>query len=56
MKPIISPFTVMPSILIFLSFLGILIASDKYHGFLSIFTLISLITFMSLDVTIINKQ
>ena len=54
MKPIISPFTIMPFILIVLSFLGTLIESHKYHGFLSIFTLISLIIFMSLDVTIIK--
>ena len=54
MKPIISPFTIMPFILIILSFLGTLIESHKYHGFLSIFTLISLIIFMSLDVTIIK--
>ena len=54
MKPIISPFTVMPFILIILSFLGILIKSHKYHGFLSIFTLICLIIFMSLDVAMIK--
>ena len=54
MKPIISPFTVMPFILIILSFLGTIIKSHKYHGFLSIFTLISLITFISIDVTIIK--
>jgi len=54
MKPIISPFTIMPFILIILSLLGTLIKSHKYHGFLSIFTLISLITFMCLDVKIIK--
>ena len=54
MKPIISPFTVMPFILIILSFLGTIIKSHKYHGFLSIFTLSALIIFMSLDVTIIK--
>ena len=37
-----------------LPLLDTLIESHKYHGFLSIFTLISLITFMSIDVTIIK--
>ena len=53
-KPIISPFTIMPFLLTFLSFYGAITKSPRYHGFLSVFTLISLIIFMSLDVTIIK--
>ena len=54
LKPIISPFTIMPFLLTFLSFYGAITKSNYYHGFLSIFTLLSLIIFMSLDVTIIR--
>ena len=50
-KAIISPFTIMPFLLTFLSFYGSLTKSEKYHGFLSVFALISLIIFMSLDIT-----
>ena len=53
-KAIISPFTIMPFLLTFLSLFGAMTQSRKYHGFLSVFTLISLIIFMSLDVTIIR--
>ena len=53
-KPLISPFTIMPFLLTFLSFYGIFTKSPYYHGFLSIFTLTSLIIFMSIDVTIIR--
>ena len=53
-KAIISPFTVMPFLLTFLSLYGAITQSRKYHGFLSVFTLISLIIFMSLDVTLIR--
>tara|TARA_B110001454_G_scaffold154410_1_gene143696 strand:- start:77 stop:640 length:564 start_codon:yes stop_codon:yes gene_type:complete len=53
-KPIISPFTIMPFLLTFLSLYGAITKSLRYHGFLSVFTLVSLIIFMSLDVTIIK--
>jgi len=53
-KPIISPFTIMPFLLTFLSFYGAITKSHRYHGFLSVFTLISLIIFMSLDITMIK--
>ena len=53
-KPIISPFTIMPFLLTFLSFYGAITKSRRYHGFLSVFTFISLIIFMSLDVTMIK--
>jgi len=53
-KPIFSPFTIMPFLLTFLSLYGAITKSLRYHGFLSVFTLISLIIFMSLDVTIIK--
>ena len=53
-KPIFSPFTIMPFLLTFLSLYGAISKSHKYHGFISIFTFISLIIFMSLDVTIIK--
>jgi len=53
-KPILSPFTIMPFLLTFLSLYGAITKSLRYHGFLSVFTLISLIIFMSLDVTIIK--
>ncbi len=54
LKPIISPFTIMPFLLTFLSFYGSITKSEKYHGFLAVFTLTSLIIFMSLDITIIK--
>ena len=53
-KPIFSPFTIMPFLLTFLSLFGVITKSRRYHGFLSVFTFISLIIFMSLDVTIIK--
>ena len=53
-KPIISPFTIMPFILTLLSIYGSITKSLRYHGFLSVFTFISLIIFMSFDVTIIK--
>lgn len=53
-KPIFSPFTIMPFLLTFLSLFGAMTKSLRYHGFLSVFTLISLIIFMSLDITIIK--
>ena len=53
-KPILSPFTIMPFLLTFLSLYGAITKSLRYHGFLSVFTLVSLIIFMSLDVTIIK--
>ena len=53
-KPIFSPFTIMPFLLTILSFYGAITKSTRYHGFLSVFTLLSLIIFMSLDVTIIR--
>ena len=53
-KAIISPFTIMPFLLTLLSLYGAITQSRKYHGFLSVFTLISLIIFMSLDVTVIR--
>ena len=53
-KPIFSPFTIMPFLLTFLSLYGAITKSRRYHGFLSIFTFLSLIIFMSLDVTIIK--
>ena len=53
-KPIISPFTIMPFLLTFLSLYGAITRSSRYHGFLAIFTLVSLIIFMSLDVTMIR--
>ena len=53
-KPIISPFTIMPFLLTILSSFGAITKSASYHGFLSVFTLISLMIFMSLDVTIIR--
>ena len=54
LKPIVSPFTIMPFLLTFLSLYGAITKSLRYHGFLSVFTLVSLIIFMSLDVTIIK--
>ncbi len=53
-KPIISPFTIVPFLLTILSSFGAITKSASYHGFLSVFTLISLMVFMSLDVTIIR--
>ena len=53
-KPLFSPFTIMPFILTFLSIVGVVTKSRTYHGFLAVFTFISLIIFMSLDVTIIK--
>tara|TARA_B100002052_G_C15595368_1_gene468517 strand:- start:45 stop:608 length:564 start_codon:yes stop_codon:yes gene_type:complete len=53
-KPIISPFTIMPFLLTILSSYGAITKSTTYHGFLSVFALLSLIIFMSLDVTIIR--
>ena len=53
-KPIFSPFTIMPFLLTFLSLFGVITKSRRYHGFLSVFTFISLIIFMSLDITIIR--
>ena len=53
-KPIISPFTIMPFLLTLLSLFGAITKSRRYHGFLSVFTFISLIIFMSLDITIIK--
>jgi len=50
-KPLISIFTMMPLLLTFLSMLGALFKSRRYHGFLAVFTLISLIIFMSSDIT-----
>ena len=51
LKALLSPFTIMPLLLTILTLLGAFIKSKKYHAFLSIFTLISLIIFMSLDIT-----
>ena len=53
-KSIISVFTIMPFLLTILSLYGAITKSYRYHGFLSVFTLISLIIFMSQDVTIIR--
>ena len=53
-KPIIPPFTIIPFLLTILSSFGLIIKSASYHGFLSVFTLISLMIFMSLDVTIMR--
>ena len=53
-KSIISVFTIMPFLLTILSLYGAITKSYRYHGFLSDFTLISLIIFMSQDVTIIR--
>ena len=53
-KSIFSPFLMMPFLLTVLSFYGAITKSRRYHGFLSVFTFISLIIFMSLDVTIIK--
>ena len=54
LKPIISPFTIMPFLLTILSLYGAITKSPRYHGFLSVFTVASLIIFMSLDITIIK--
>ena len=53
-KPIISPFTIMPFLLTILSLIGVITKYRAYHGFLAVFSLLSLIIFMSLDVTTIN--
>ena len=53
-KPLFSPFTIMPLLLTLLSVGGVITKSRRYHGFLSVFTFISLIIFMSLDITIIR--
>ena len=54
LKPILSPFLIMPFLLTILSFYGAITTSRRYHGFLTVFTFISLIIFMSLDITIIK--
>ena len=54
LKPLFSPFAIMPFVLTLLSVFGSFNPSPRYHGFLSIFTLISLIIFMSLDVALIK--
>ena len=54
LKPIFSPFTIMPFLLIFLLIHAAITESQKYHGFVCVFTFVSLIIFMSLDVTIIQ--
>ena len=54
LKPIFSPFTIMPFLLTFLSIYAAITKSQKYHGFVCVFTFVSLIIFMSLDVTIIQ--
>jgi|TARA_X000001036_G_scaffold287693_1_gene267294 hypothetical protein len=53
-KAIFSPFTIMPFLLTFLSLYGAVTKSRRYHAFVSVFTFISLIIFMSLDVAIIK--
>ena len=54
LKAIFSPFTIMPFLLTFLTLYGAITKSKRYHAFLAIFTFISLIIFMSLDITIIK--
>tara|TARA_Y100001970_G_C13978128_1_gene721693 strand:- start:162 stop:725 length:564 start_codon:yes stop_codon:yes gene_type:complete len=54
LKAIFSPFTIMPFLLTFLSIYGAITKSRRYHGFLAVFTFMSLIIFMSLDITIIK--
>ncbi len=53
-KSILSPFAIMPFILTLLSLVAVITKSRKFHGFLAIFAFVSLIIFMSLDITIIR--
>ncbi len=54
LKPIISEFTIIPFVISLFALSAVFIKHPKYHGILSIIFLLTLISFMGLDITIIK--